>query len=68
MRKAPVIREIYDFSVLPKGVALLCWGFTLAGGEIYKKMTEVWKLTNGCFVQKGSNLGCISAMCLVTLD
>ena len=68
MRKTLVIHETYDFSMCAKGVALLCWGFILAGGESDKKMIEVWKLTNGCFVQKESNLSCDSCMCLVTLD
>ena len=32
-------------------------GLFLAAGESGKKMIEVWKLTNGCFVQRGNKLG-----------
>lgn len=40
-RKSPDFCDTYNFSVLPKGVALPCWGFILAGGEGGKKMIEV---------------------------
>lgn len=59
----PGLCETHGLSVLPKGVALLWWGFILAGKEGGKKMIEVWKLTNGYFAQKGNNLGYTSGMC-----
>lgn len=61
-------REAWDFSAFPKGGILLCWGLILAEGESGEKVIEVWKLTNGCFVQKRNNLCYTSGMCQVALD
>lgn len=63
--KTPVIHEVWDFSAFPKGGILLCWGLILAEGKSGEKVIEVWKLTNGCFVQKRNNF-CYTVRLLLT--
>lgn len=54
------------FLYFQKGVCLALMGVYFGWGRRCKKMIEVWKLTNGCFAQKGNNLGYTSGMCQAT--